>query len=190
MGTKTLALDLGVLQVAHQNGGDPPEYQAGWYVDQQTGMRVFYDPNTLTFYTMTGAVYIPLGYMNPAPKQVTLGIGDKLKITISYNYSGPAVTGAVERFCIGVYGAFGFDEKVYGTKTKDLPASTTPVSYTDDYTLTIPSNVGADWDDIYCKISGGSPSVPENLFGYENALIIAGLQPTITGFKILDFVKA
>jgi len=185
MELKTLALELGVLQA----GDDPPEYAPGWYVDPATGQPIFYDPNTRTFYTMAGGIYIPLGYMNTAPKQVTLGPGEKLKITISYKYSGPAVTGAVERFCVGVYGAFGFDEKLVGTNTKNLSQSTSPVSYTGEYTFTIPTNVGADWDDIYCKISGGSPSVPETLFGYENALIIAGLQPTISEFKILDYVK-
>jgi hypothetical protein len=60
---------------------------------------------------------------------------------------------------------------------------------TDEYTFTIPTSVGTDWDDIYCKIYGGSPSVPQTLFGYENALLIVGTSPAITEFKIADFVK-
>ena len=70
MELKTLALDLGVLRVL-QDGADTPVQQdppvSGWYVDPRTGLRVFYDTNTGKFYTMAGGVYIPLGYMNPAP---------------------------------------------------------------------------------------------------------------------------
>ncbi len=186
MKLKTLSLDLGVLQVK----ADPPvAYQTGWYVDPQTGQRIFYDPNNQNFYTLAGGVYIPLGYMNPAPQQVPIGPSERLKVTISYKYSGPAISGAIERFCVGVYGAFGFNEQMVGENSKNLPASTTPQPYTGQYTFTIPSNVGGDWDDIYCKIYGGSPSVPQNLFGYENALIIVGKEPLISEFKIEDFVK-
>ena len=188
MEVKTLALDLGVVRVL-QEGNNVPAYTAGWYVDPRTGMQVYYDPNTQAFYTLAGGIYIPLGYMNPAPKQVSIGPGEKLRISISYKYSGPAVSGAVERFCVGVYGAFGFDEKLYGENTKSFSASTTPVSYTGQYTFTIPTSVGGDWDDIYCKVSGGSPGVPQTLFGYENALIIAGREPTISEFTIVDFAK-
>jgi hypothetical protein len=44
-----------------QEGGEQPEYTAGWYIDPQTGQRIFYDPNTQKFYTMAGGVYIPWG---------------------------------------------------------------------------------------------------------------------------------
>jgi len=188
MELKTLALDLGVVRVL-QDGADPPQYAAGWYIDPETGQRIYYDPDTQKFYNLAGGVYIPLGYMNPAPKQMTLAIGDKLRITMSFKYSGPQVSGAVCYYSIGVYGAFGFDEKLVGQNSKSIPQYTTPTEVTDSYTFTIPSNVGSDWDDIYCKIYGGSPSVPQNLFGYENALILAGLEPTISDFKILDFAK-
>jgi hypothetical protein len=188
MELKTLALDLGVLRTL-QDEADPPEYAAGWYVDPQTGQRVFYDPNTQKFYTMAGGVYIPLGYMNPAPKQVTLAIGDKLRITMSFKYSGPAITSAVCYYSIGVYGTFGFDEKMVGQNSKSIPQYTTPTEVTDSYTFTIPSSVGTDWDDIYCKIYGGSPGLSQTLFGYENALVIVGTQPNITEFKISDFAK-
>jgi len=187
MELKTLALDLGVFRVL-QAGDDQP-YQAGWYVDPITGQRVYYDPNTQNFYTMAGRVYIPLGYMNPAPKQVAIAPGEKLRITISYKYSGPAITGAIEYFSVGVYGALGFDEKLVGKNTKNLSSSTTPVAYTGSYTFTMPADVGSNWDDIYCKIYNGSPSVPQNLFGYENALVIVGKEPAISEFTIADFVK-
>src|SRR4030067_811346 len=82
----------------------------------------------------------------------------------------------MERFCIGVYGTFGFNETLVGENTRRLPASTTPLSYTGSYTFTIPAGVGSDWNDIYCKIYGGSPGVPLTLFGDENAL---GINPTM-----------
>jgi hypothetical protein len=190
MQLKTLALDLGLFGVL-QGKTDPPAdpLAPGWYLDPLTGQRVFYDPNTQNFYTMAGGVYIPMGYMNPAPKQVALGPGEKLKITISYKYSGPAISGAIEYFSVGTYGTFGFNEQLVGQNTKSLPASTTPVAYTGSYTFTIPTNVGTDWDDIYAKIYSGSPSVPQTLFGYENALVIVGKDPTISEFTIVDFAK-
>ena len=188
MEVKTLALDLGGFRVL-QGGGNLPVLAAGWYVDLATGARVYFDPKTMNFYTLAGGVYIPLSYMNPAPKQVAVAPGDKLKISLSFSYSGPAITGAVIRYCIGVYGTFGFTENMVWENTKNLALATTPTPYTDEYTFTIPSNIGADWNDIYCKIYGGSPSVPQTLFGYENALTIAGLTPNITSFTIKDFAK-
>ena len=88
MSLKTLELGLKMIRVL-QDGTDPPEEALlvpGWYVDPQTGQRIFYDPDSQKFYTMAGGVYIPLGYMNPAPKQVSIGPGEKLKITISYKF--------------------------------------------------------------------------------------------------------
>jgi hypothetical protein len=160
--------------------------QAGMWIRKQP---VYYDGVTRTFYTLSGGVYLPLGYMNPAPKQVSLGPGERLKVSISYKYSGPAVSGAVERFCVGIYGLFGFNEQIVGTNTRSLSQSTTPLTYTSEYTFTIPTSVGTDWDDIYCKIGGGSPGLSETIFGYENALVITGKDPTISEFKITDFVK-
>ncbi len=80
MELKTLALNLGLVGVLQERIVSPAP---GWYLDPLTGQRIFYDPNTQNFYTLAGGVYIPLGYMNPAPKQVSLGPGEKLKITIS-----------------------------------------------------------------------------------------------------------
>jgi hypothetical protein len=186
METKILELNLGGLRPLQASS---QEYTPGWYVDPETGQPVYYDGVTRTFYTLSGGVYLPLGYMNPAPKQVSLGPGERLKVSISYKYSGPAVSGAIERFCVGVYGSFGFTEQIVGTNTRSLSQSTTPLTYTGEYTFTIPTSVGTDWNDIYCKISGGSPGVNESIFGYENALVITGKDPTISEFKITDFVK-
>ncbi len=163
---------------------------SGWYRVAATGQLVYYDAASDTLYTAQGGIYIPLGYMNPAPKQVALAPGEKLKIMVSFKYSGPAVTGAILRYCVGVNGALGFTEKMVQENTKDLPLSPTLALFTDEYTFTMPTDIGSDWNDIYCKINGGSPSaVPQTLFGYENALTIIGLAAVISEFKIADFVK-
>ncbi len=199
MELKTLGLNLGLLEIPHQNGSDPPEdpVLAGIYVDARTGQQVIYDPSTGKFYTLAGGVYIPMGYMNPAPKQVAVAPGDRLKITISFKYTGPAVSGVTGYYCIGVYGTFGFNETMVGQTSFNIPMVTTPPSsanVTNEYTFTIPASIGTDWDDIYVKIFGGTPSIGGSattpyLFGYENALIVAGTTPNITEFKIADFAK-
>jgi len=186
MEIKTLNLELGTVKVLQETARP---LVSGWYVDPQTGTSVYYDTITQNFYTLSGGIFIPLGYMNPAPKQVSIGPGQQLRITISYKYTGPAVSGAIERFCIGVYGTLGFNETLYGENSRSLVATTTPTTYTGSYTFTIPSNVGTDWNDIYCKIYGGSPGISQTLFGYENALLIVGKDPTISEFTIADFVK-
>jgi hypothetical protein len=183
-------------------GADPVVGQqaSGWYYDPTTGQYYYYDATLNQWYVYAaGYLYALAAYMNPAPKTVTLAPGERLKITLSFKYTGVAVTGVSARYAIGVYGAAGFDEKVYATTTFNIPEnlSTTPITVTNEATLTLPTTgVGSDWNDIYVKIWGGTPSIggselsPNYIFGYENALILIGLVPTITEFKILDFVKA
>jgi hypothetical protein len=199
MEIKTLALDLGAFKLLQEAPGQPLQDPtlSGWYVDQRTGQRVFYDSTAGKFFTLAGGVFIPLGYMNPAPKQVAVAPGDKLKITLSFKYTGPAITGVTGYYCIGVNGLFGFNETMVGQTTFNIPLVTSPPSspnVTDSYTFTIPTSIDTDWDDIYLKIFGGNPSIGGQattsfMFGYENALTIAGIQPSITEFKISDFAK-
>jgi hypothetical protein len=183
-----LSLSIGALQA------DP--LAPGWYKSVYTGQQYYYDGNQ--FWTVSAAgILVAMGYMNPAPKQVTVAPGDVLKITISFKYTGPKVTGVNTRYCIGVYGANGFDEKVYMTGTFDIEAnnSTTPVTVTDYKQLTIPTGVQTNWDDIYVKMWGGSPDIggsetlPAYIYGCENALVIVGVKVDISEFKIADFVK-
>ena len=199
MEIKTLALDLGAFKLLQEAPGQPSQDPtlSGWYVDQRTGQRIFYDSTAGKFFTLAGGVFIPLGYMNPAPKQVAVAPGDKLKITLSFKYTGPAITGLTGYYCLGIYGTFGFNETMVGQTTFSIPQVVTPPSspnVTDSYTFTIPTSIGTNWDDIYVKIFGGNPSVGGSattsfLFGYENALTIAGIEPSITEFKISDFAK-
>jgi hypothetical protein len=199
MSLKTL--DLGLTGIrALQYGSIPPEESPllpGWYMDRETGQRIFYDPGSEKFYTMAGGVYVPLAYMSPAPKQVAVAPGDRLKMTVSFKYTGPAVTGVTGYYCVGAYGVFGFDERLVQKTTFNMPQVTSVPSapnVSDSYTFTIPSGMGANWDDIYVKIFGGTPSIAGEattpyLFGYENALTVAGIQPAISEFRISDFAK-
>jgi hypothetical protein len=187
MTIKTLQVSLGSISLGQQLAA------SGWYTDPATGQRYYYNAVQNQWYVSVGGYFYPISAlavnMNPAPKQVPLAPGEKLKITLSFGYTGPAVTGVASRYAIGVYGGAGFDEKVYIASTLNIPANptTTPITVTQDGTLTLPvSGVGANWDDIYVKIS---TSTWEYFYGYENALIMVGLQPAITDFKILDFVK-
>ena len=180
MATEALELSLGSLVVGAQ------QYQPGWYYGTD-GRRYFYDGRN--WYVLTAAGLIAAGYMTAAPKQVSLTIGDKLQISISYQYSGPAVTGVIHHYVIGVYGSLGFSEKIVVETTRNLSQSLTATTITDSATLTIPSGVGSDWDDIYAKVYGGSPDLGQTLFGYENALNIVSLTPTINNFTIVDYSK-
>lgn len=191
-------LDISLGRVGGLVLGDPIVGQqltaSGYYYDPITGQKYYYDANQNQWYSVSAAgLFYPLvaalSYMSPAPKQVSLAPGEKLKITLSFKYIGPAISGVSTRYVIGVYGALGFTEKVYLQSTLNIPTNTTatPITVTQDATLTLPaSGAGADWDDIYVKMW---TSTWEYFFGYENALIIVGLQPTITEFKILDFSK-
>lgn len=186
MATRTLQISAGQLVAS------------GWYYDAATGKRYYYNALQNQWYIYAAGYLYPLGYMKAAPKQVTLAPGDKLKITLSFQYTGVAVTGVSARYVIGVFGALGFTEKLYATTTFNIPEnlSATPVTVTSSATLTLPAaGVGADWTDIYVKMWGGTPDIggseeiPAYIFGYENALVLVGLEPLITEFKILDFVK-
>ncbi|APH11905.1 hypothetical protein ASJ33_01420 [Dehalococcoides mccartyi] len=199
MALKTLDLNLGWFKLLEDDSVQQMEDPAvsGWYIDSRTGQRVFYDSTAGKFFTLAGGVYIPLGYMNPAPKQVAVAPGDRLKITLSFKYTGPAITGITGYYSIGINGIFGFDERLTQRTSFNVPQVTTPPSspnVSDSYTFTIPTGIGTNWDDIYVKIFGGSPSIGGEattsfLFGYENALTIAGVDPSITEFKISDFAK-
>lgn len=189
-----LDLDLGGIRALGDDG--ETQYLPGWYYDPVTGIYFYYDPTKNTFFTAQGGVYYPLGYMNPAPKVVNVAPGDQLRITLSFKYTGPAVTGVTGYYVLGVYGV-GFTESFKGTTTFNIPRVTTvPTSpnVTNSYTFTIASDIGASCNDIYVKIFGGTPSLgssvnPTYIFGYYDALNIVGITPSITEFKISDFVK-
>lgn len=193
MTTKTVELSLGPVMAM----AEPPKYQTGWYRDPVTGQQYYYDALKNQWYVYAAGYLYALGYMEPAPKKVTVAPGDKLQVILSFKYTGPAITGILTRYCVGVFGAFGFNERLSGTPTFNVPAnlSATPVKVTNSYTFTIPTNVDTDWDDIYVKIWGGTPDIggteqsPARIFGYENALTVVGAVINITEFKIDDFKK-
>ncbi len=185
---KTLQLNLGTVQALQS-----PAYQAGWYRDQSTGAYYYYDGHRWFVYAqgiLTPMTITPL----PAPKTIQVAPGDQVKISISYNYSGPAQTSIGEYSSIGYRDGLGYHPKIEnapGGYARNLPASSSPVVYTYEHTLTIPPAVQTNWTTIECKVFGGSPGVPEtgvDLFN-PDPLQIVGLVASITDFKIVDFVK-
>ena len=184
MVTKTLELPLGTIV------GDPPAYETGWYQDLTTGEYYYYDATEKKWYIYAAGYLYALAIAElSAPKTVTVKAGDSLKISISYKYVGPAVTGAEEYFSIGYKDALGYHPKVTGTITRNLPICATPTSFTAEKTLIIPTNVALNWTYIECKVWHGTPDVPETGLRYANALEIVGITAEITEFSIVDFVK-
>lgn len=162
----------------------------GWYYDSYTGIWYYYDDIGREWYVQQLGIFFPLTIDKlPAPKQVTVGPGDTVRISIAYKYSGPAITGVKERFVIG-YEILGIlTEKIIKENTRNLSQATTPTLYTAQAELLIPTDVGSNWTVIECKVHNGSPSVPETGIRYTGALIIVGKDPTVTEFSIVDFVK-
>jgi len=182
MTLKTLELSLGVLV--------SPAYAPGWYWDSNTQQAVYFDASTRKFYTLQSGIFVPLANWNPAPKQVTLAPGDKLHVTLGFQYIGPAVTGVNAHYSINKSALFG-GEVVTGDTSFNIPANLTanPVGVTNSFTFTIPVAVETNWIDIYVKLSGGTPAINAQEFGYSNALVIVAASPSITGFAIKDFAK-
>jgi len=185
MATKMISLNLGTVL------GDPPEYSTGWYKDPITGQLYYYDATTMKWYIYAAGVLQPLSIAEQsAPKQVNIKAGDSLKISISYKYAGPAVTGVIEYFSIGIKGVTGYGPKLVGQNSRNLPICGSPTTFTAEKTLLIPTSVEEDWQHIECKVYHGSPSVPETGLRYINALVVVGIEAKITEFTIVDYVKA
>jgi len=183
MVTKTLELPLG-------NIVGNPTYATGWYQDTVTGEYYYYDAVEGKWYVYAAGYLYALGITEQsAPKVVTVKAGDSLKISISYKYAGPAITGAEEYFSIGYKDALGYHPEVVGTTTRNLPVCATATLFTAEKTLVIPAGVRLNWNHIECKVWKGTPSVPETGLRYIDALTIVGIEAEITEFSIVDYVK-
>jgi len=180
MTIKTLELSLGSIV----------EYQTGWYRDPTTGQYYYYDGENKKWYILAAGVLQPLAIAEQsAPKTVSVKAGDNLKISISYKYTGPAITGAEQYFSIGSKDIFGYHPKVEGVVSRNLPVCGTATLFTAERTLVIPADVGEDWQHIECKVWHGTPDAPETGLRYINALTIVGIEANITVFTIVDYVK-
>lgn len=192
---KTLNISLGEVRGLSLAGIDPIVGQqlavSGWYYDPITGKQYYYDATLNQWYSVSaeGFLYALSIDILPTPKQIAVGAGDTVKISISYKYIGPAVTGVKEKFVIGHITLGALYEDIIKEPTRNLLQTTTPVTYTQTQDLLIPSAVQNNWRVIECKVHGGSPSVGEFGVRYENALVIGGVQPNITEFAITDYYK-
>jgi hypothetical protein len=181
---QALALFLGSVVA------DPPDYTTGWYHDPNTGQPYYYDAENKKWYIYAAGILQPLAIAEQtAPKVVSLMAGNSLTISISYKYTGPAVTGAEEYFSIGYKDVLGYHPQIVGTNSRNLSACATPTLFTASKILVIPTDVGSNWNHIECKVWHGTPDVPETGLRYLNALTIVGLVATVTEFTIVDYVK-
>lgn len=178
---KTLDLSLGEVV-------GNPNYATGWYRDSVTGQLTYYDAVTGKWYVYAAGYLYPLEVpKESAPKTIAVAVGDRVKITISYYYQGPAIASVEEYFSIGYTDAFGYHPEIVGTNARNLPQCTTPTRFTSEKTLTIPTGVRDNWTDIECKVWHGTPDVPETGLNYQGALEIVGLVAEITDFTIVDY---
>lgn len=175
---RTLQLDLGTL--------DPPQYATGWYRDPNTGDYYYYNAEAKQWYIYSAGYLVPLSVpKESAPKVVDISPGDTLRIEYSYKYAGPAVT-VTEYASIGATVAGIYDEKATKSKTRSLPQSTTPQTYSGYLDVVLPVNAGASWNDIECKVFNGGQELGLN---YQNALNIVGIEAVFSEFAIVDYYR-
>lgn len=178
MTIRTLGLTLGSLGVS----------QSGWYRDTVSGQYYYYDAAVKQWYIYTAGYLYPLEIASePAPKTVSVAPGDTLRFEYSYRYSGPAVN-VTEYASVGVYGNIShiYDEKAHKSRSRSLPESAAPVTYTGSIDITLPTNALPDWDDIECKVYDGSKELGLRYIG---ALNVVAVVPEFSEFAIVDYSK-
>jgi len=161
---------------------------------QQLAQRYLYDPRTQTIYHYlwdpTRGVYA-LAFATswvPAPKVVNVKYTQKLRITASFNYTGPSFSGFL-------YGAIGqriltaFDELVSATNPLSLPETPTPTAKTATVEIPITTVLTAGRDySIYVKIideAGKTLAISDYI---ENAVHVVEIVPEFTEFKIVEYI--
>ena len=180
---KALQVNLGIPA--------PLALAPGWYWDAYTGQTVYSDGQQ--FYALQNGLFVPLqvSYWNAytlTPVTIIAGVNG-LKVTISFNYIGPAVTGVTCRYSVFT-GGNGLlpTEQVGEVETFNIPANltATAVAVTNSHTFSVAdlTPAGSNWTDIYVYLSGGSPSIISQAFGYYGALKVVAEIPTISSFTI------
>jgi len=140
MTTKALQVSLGSIGV----------YATGYY--QIEGQWYYYDAITGRWYTYSAGYLYPLSiHEMAAPQVVVIAPGDRLRITISYIYTGPASIGVEEYFSIGSK-VLQYSPKVVGKNSRNLPVTTAPTEFTGSKILTIPNDVDEGWTYVECKV--------------------------------------
>lgn len=146
-------------------------------------------------------LYLPMAYRwEPAFKTINVNVGDTVRMTASFKYRGPAKT-------YTLYGAIGiknptplltdFWEGRAGTKTFDVPDTTTWVSRTATVDVVVPSsanlvNLYGRKAAIYIKVINGlgSPDVDKTMSPYyEDALNVQAREGEFGEMKISDYAK-
>lgn len=170
----------------------PQVYTAGWYQDPATGQWYYYDEEGNRYVYAAGLLYAMVLW-EPAPKVVSVGYGDTLRISISFKYSGPSKT-CMLRGVIGNLGLLdAFTDVIYAhSPSFTLPESTSPVTYNKSVDISIITALAAGKSySIYTKLVDGI-SYTEGKTGsvaLKDAVFVVSAEPTFTEFKITDYVK-
>jgi hypothetical protein len=183
--TKTLELNIRPLQAVKPLLTGP-----ALYFNPVTGVTVEAYSDGKRLYVLENGLYVPLGYSQHAWTGTVLNLapGDQLQITLTFGYTGPAVTGAQAYFGWGTFGALGtwnpIQEQKYSTFNINANQTATPATITQSYTFTIPSTVSAGKYDALVYVQGGSPSLTETDYGVNQCLNIIGVTPVITSLDL------
>jgi len=185
-----------MIPMGEIDGGDPPELAPGYY-----------PPGYLN------GVYYPYGFFVPlatrwenAPKTIDVAVGDRVRITASVKYRGPAKSftlyGAIGagRFNTGTGSDTGdFDEGKANTASFSVIESDSFRSYYPTVTVEVPANTGAPlWISLYGKkagiyvkiINGISLELDKTLSPYyRGALNVAAKVGEFGELKITDYAK-
>ncbi len=184
---------LEVKGLSPQQGVRPLQtsaYYTGLYYDPLAELYYYAQYNAATgridVYEWTAQGYVYATSWVPAPKCLEVTVGDKLRIYADFYYTGPEFTGELYG-AIGTHG-IGFDEKTYNVATLSLPQCLAETHFTNKYVDVQVKNVlGWHYYSIYIKARDGIGNVISPY--YEDALLIVGVEPEFTEFKIYDFVK-
>ncbi len=170
---------------------------SGYYSEQTSGQRYYYDADEDQWYYVTAAgLLYPLAISwTPSPSiKIDLVVGDRLRLLLSFMYSGPAVTRTFYA-TIGdnsMSGSFAEWSGFNATKNISIPAKTTPTLVNDNYIdIIIPSGHSGDDGAAYCKIMDGFTLIEgENVTPYYyDACHIILPEGEFTDFGITKFEK-
>ena len=87
------------------------------------------------------------------PNVLSLAIGDRCRVKLGFEHTGPAVSGKI-RCAIGNYGALGFDEVLFAEATLSVLASTDWKPYGATIDIIVTSAISGGTYDMYAKIMG------------------------------------
>jgi len=119
------------------------------------------------------------------PGKLTVMRGDRVRVTIGFNYRGTALSFSL-RVAIGNKG-YTFDEIAFATKALSVPASDGFLAYTAFVDISTAAIAPQDNLDMYAKLTG-IPGADLLTPYYLDVIDVLGA-PEFSGFAITDYSK-